>query len=52
LYENGYWASKWEARFKIVLEKMGREVVDWIHLAHERDKYRARMNTVMILLVI
>jgi hypothetical protein len=28
LYENGYWAGKWEDGIEMVLEEIGREVVD------------------------
>jgi hypothetical protein len=33
------------------LRKIGWEGVDWKHLAHDRDQWRAVMNTVMILRV-
>jgi hypothetical protein len=29
------------------LQEIGREVVDWIHLAQDRDQWRAVVNTVM-----
>jgi hypothetical protein len=29
------------------LNKIGREGVDWIHLAQDRDQWQALMNTVM-----
>jgi hypothetical protein len=33
------------------LQRLGWEVVDWIHLAPDRDQWRAVMNTVMNLSV-
>jgi hypothetical protein len=35
----------------IGLRKIGWEGVDWIFLAHDRDQWRAAMNTVMNLRV-
>jgi hypothetical protein len=29
------------------LREIGCEVVNWIHLAHDKDQWRARFNTVM-----
>jgi hypothetical protein len=31
----------------ILAWKMGWEVVDWIHLAHERDRWWTLVNTIM-----
>jgi hypothetical protein len=36
---------------KIVLKEMGYEVVNWIHLAQDRDQWRAVVNVVMNLCV-
>jgi hypothetical protein len=33
------------------LREMGREVLDWIHLAQDTDQWRALVNTVMNLWV-
>jgi hypothetical protein len=33
------------------LREVGWEVVDWIHLAQDRDKWRVVVNTVMNLMV-
>jgi hypothetical protein len=33
------------------VKKVGSESVDWIHLAQDRDQWRAYMNTVMKLQV-
>jgi len=33
------------------LREIGCEVVDWLHLAQDRDQWRAVMNTVMKLRV-
>jgi hypothetical protein len=37
----------WEDNIKMDLEEIGCEVVDWIHLAQDRDQWRALVNTVM-----
>jgi hypothetical protein len=42
---------RWEDNFGIDLRETGLEVVDWIHLAQDRDKWRAIVNTVMNLRV-
>jgi hypothetical protein len=37
----------WEDNIKMDLREMGFGVVDWIHLAQDRDRWRALVNTVM-----
>jgi len=37
----------WEDNIKMYLRKVEWEAVDWIHLAQERDQWRAVVNTVM-----
>jgi len=32
---------------RMVLRKIGYEVVDWVHLAQDREPWRALVNTVM-----
>jgi hypothetical protein len=39
--------SRWEVNIRIDLREVGREDVDWIHLAQGRDQWRAVVNTVM-----
>jgi hypothetical protein len=43
--------SGWEDNIKMDLRRTGLQVVDWIHLAEERDQWRAVVNTVMYLWV-
>jgi ribosome biogenesis protein Nip4 len=38
---------RWEDNIRMYLREIGREVVDWIHLAQGRDQRGAVMNTVM-----
>jgi hypothetical protein len=42
---------RWEDSIKIDLGYMGFGGVDWIHLAQDSDRWRARVNTVMKLQV-
>jgi hypothetical protein len=36
-----------EDNIRIILRKIGWEVMDWIHLAQDRDQWRAIVNMVM-----
>jgi hypothetical protein len=40
---------RWEDNIKMDLREIGFEDVNWIHLAQDRDRWRALVNTVMIL---
>jgi hypothetical protein len=42
---------RWEDIIKMDLTKIGWEVVGWMHLAQDRDQWRAVVNTVMNLRV-
>jgi hypothetical protein len=42
---------RWEDNIKIDLTELGFGDVDWIHLAEDRDRWRALVNTVMSLRV-
>jgi hypothetical protein len=42
---------RWVDNIKMDLLEIGWGVVDWIDLAHDRDKWRALVNAVMNLLV-
>jgi hypothetical protein len=42
---------RWEDNIKMDLREIGFEDVDWIHLAQDRDRRRAHVNTVMNLRV-
>jgi hypothetical protein len=42
---------RWEDNIKMDLREIGFRDVDWIHLAWDRDMWRALVNTVMNLLV-
>jgi hypothetical protein len=42
---------RWEDNIKMDLGKIGFGDVDWIHLAQDRDRWRALVNTVMNLRV-
>jgi hypothetical protein len=37
----------WEDNIRMDLREIGLEGVDWIHLAQDRDQWRAVVNTVM-----
>jgi hypothetical protein len=41
----------WKDNIKIDLREIGLSGVDWIHLAQDRDQWRALVNTVMNLRV-
>jgi hypothetical protein len=38
---------RWENNVRMDLREMGSEVVDWIHLAQDRNQWWALVNTVM-----
>jgi hypothetical protein len=38
---------RWVDNIKMDLREIGWDGVDWIDLAHDRDQWRARVNTVM-----
>jgi hypothetical protein len=38
---------RWEHNVRLDLREIGRESVDWIHLAQDRDQWRAFVDTVM-----
>ena len=38
---------RWENNIKIDLREVGWWVIDWIHLAQDRDRWRAVVNAVM-----
>jgi hypothetical protein len=42
---------RWEDNIKMDIREIGFGDVDWIHLAQDRDKWRALVNTVMSLRV-
>jgi hypothetical protein len=42
---------RWEDNIKMDLREIGFVVVDWIHLAQDRDRWRDLVNTVMNLRV-
>jgi len=42
---------RWEDNIKLDLQEVGCEVVDWIELAQDRDRWRALVNAVMNLRV-
>jgi hypothetical protein len=44
--------SRWEDNIKVDLREIGFGDVDWIHLAQDRDTWRALENTVMNLWVL
>jgi len=41
----------WEDNIKIDLQEVGYEVMDWIDVAQDRDRWRALVNAVMNLRV-
>ena len=43
--------SRWEDNIKMDLHQVGNEGMDWIELAHNRDRWRELMNAVMNLRV-
>jgi hypothetical protein len=42
---------RWKNIIKIGIREIGRDDMDWIHLAQDRDQKRALVNTVMKLRV-
>jgi hypothetical protein len=38
---------RWEDNIRMDLREIGWKRVDWIHLAQDRDQWRALVNTVM-----
>jgi hypothetical protein len=42
----------WQNGFKLDLREIGWEGVEWIHLAQDRDRWRAVVNAVMNLRVL
>jgi hypothetical protein len=42
---------RWEDNIKVDVREIGFRDVDWIHLAQDRDRWRALVNTVMNLRV-
>ena len=51
--ERYHWTDRcrWEDNIKIDLQEVGCEGMDWIELAHDRDRWRALVNAVLNLLV-
>jgi hypothetical protein len=47
----GVGSLRWEDNIRMDLTKIEWEVVDWIHLAQNKDRKRALLNTVLKLLV-
>jgi hypothetical protein len=43
---------RWEDGIRLDLREIGWGSADWIHLAHDRDRWRALANTVMNLRVL
>jgi hypothetical protein len=43
--------GRWEDNIKMDLREIGRGGMDWIHLAQDRDQWRALVNMVMNLQV-
>jgi hypothetical protein len=44
-------SSRWVDNIKMDLREIGLDGMDWIHLAQDRDQWRALVNTVMNLWV-
>jgi hypothetical protein len=42
---------RWKNKVKIDIQEVGYKGVDWIELAHDRDRWRALVNAVMNLRV-
>jgi hypothetical protein len=42
---------RWEDNIKMDLKEIGWGGIDWVHLAQDRDRWKALVNTVMKLLV-
>jgi hypothetical protein len=42
---------RWNDDIKLDRKDIGCEVVDWIHLAHDKDQWLAAVNTVVNLIV-
>jgi CRISPR/Cas system-associated protein Cas7 (RAMP superfamily) len=42
---------RWEDNIKMDLQKMGCEIMDWIELAQDRDRWQALVTAVMNLRV-
>jgi hypothetical protein len=42
-------SRKWEDNIKMDLQEVGFGVMGWIHLAQDRDSWRALLNAVLIL---
>jgi hypothetical protein len=38
---------RWEDNIKMALQEVGCEIIDWIELAQDRDRWRALVNAVM-----
>jgi hypothetical protein len=47
----GRLVRKWENIIRLYLREIGWEVVDWVHLAQDRNQWRALVNMAMDLLV-
>jgi hypothetical protein len=42
---------RWENNIKMDIKEMGWESMDWINLAHDKDRWRVLVNTIMNLRV-
>jgi hypothetical protein len=51
MFSNGRRRIILEDNIKMNLEEIGYEDVDWIHLAQNRDQWRAVVNTAMNILI-